>query len=194
MTEKDRMLAGQPYNSRDPELLAMYLRARHGLKAAASVDPGDFAGKVAALRQVFGALGDRSWIELPFHCDYGENIRIGADCFVNANCVFLDCSRITIGDGVLIGPAVQLYTPTHPLNAAERLPAPGAHYVTSARPISIGDRCWIGGGTIVMPGVIIGARTTIGAGSVVTRSIPADSLAVGNPCRVVRRLALKTTD
>jgi len=189
VTEKEKMLAGTPYNSRDPELLAMYLAARDRLKAAQAVAPADFAGRVVALRQVFGHLGDGSWIELPFHCDYGENIRIGADCFVNANCVFLDCNRIEIGDGVLIGPAVQLYTPTHPLNAAERLPAPGAHYVTSAKPIAIGDRCWIGGGTIVMPGVTIGARTTIGAGSVVTKSIPADCLAVGNPCRVVRRLA-----
>ena len=189
MTEKEKMLAGQPYNSRDPALLAMYLRARAGLKDAQAVDPADFAGRAGALRRLYGGFGDGSWIELPFHCDYGENIRIGADCFVNANCVFLDCNRITIGDGVLIGPAVQLYTPTHPLNAAERLPAAGAHYVTSARPIAIGDRCWIGGGTTVMPGVTIGPRTTIGAGSVVTKSIPADSLAVGNPCRVVRRLA-----
>lgn len=188
MSEKDKMLAGQPYRSRDPELLAMYLRARDVLKEAQAVEPADFAGRVAVLRRLFGALGDGSWIEAPFHCDYGENIRIGADCFVNANCVFLDCNRITIGDGVLIGPAVQLYTPTHPLNAAERLPAAGSHYVTAAHPIAIGDRCWIGGGTIVMPGVTVGARTTIGAGSVVTKSIPADSLAVGNPCRVVRRL------
>lgn len=192
MTEKEKMLAGQPYNSRDPALLALYLRARALLKAAQEVPPADFAGRVAALRQLFGALGDGSWIEPPFHCDYGENIRIGSDCFVNANCVFLDCNRITIGDGVLIGPAVQLYTPTHPLNAAERLPAatPPARprYVTSAQPIAIGEGCWIGGGAIVMPGVTIGARTTIGAGSVVTRPIPADCLALGNPCRVVRRL------
>lgn len=192
MTEKEKMLGGQPYRSRDPELLTMYLRARDVLKEAQAIEPADFAGRVAVLRRLFGALGDGSWIEAPFHCDYGENIRIGSDCFVNANCVFLDCNRITIGDGVLIGPAVQLYTPTHPLSAADRIRQDDGtarpYYVTAAHPIAIGDRCWIGGGTIVMPGVTIGADTTIGAGSVVTRSIPAGCLALGNPCRVVRRL------
>ncbi len=192
MTEKEKMLAGMPYNSRDPELLAMYLRARALLRSLGEVPPADFAGRAGALRQLFGGFGEGSWIEAPFHCDYGQNIRIGADCFVNANCVFLDCNRITIGDGVLIGPAVQLYTPTHPLRAADRIRqddgADRPHYVTEAHPIAIGNQCWIGGGTIIMPGVTIGARTTIGAGSVVTKSIPADSLALGNPCRVVRRL------
>lgn len=192
MTEKEKMLAGEPYRSRDPELLAMYLRARALTREAQSVDPADFAGRAALLRLMLGGFGEGSWIELPFHCDYGENISIGADCFVNANCVFLDCNRIAIGDGVLIGPAVQLYTPTHPLAAADRIRQDGGgvrpHYVTQAHPIAIGDRCWIGGGTIVMPGVTIGPRTTIGAGSVVTRPIPADCLAMGNPCRVVRRL------
>ena len=147
------------------------------------------------LRQLFGSIGSRSWIEPPFYCDYGENIRVGSDCFVNANCVFLDCNTITIGSNVLFGPAVQLYTATHPLAASVRLafddPADPARprYITQASPIVIGNDSWIGGGAILMPGVSICARTTIGAGSVVTESIPEDSLAVGNPCRVVRRLA-----
>ena len=147
------------------------------------------------LRQLFGSIGPRTWVEAPFYCDYGENIRIGSDCFINANCVFLDCNTITIGSNVLFGPAVQLYTVTHPLTASERLqfddpedPA-RSRYVTQAMPITIGNDAWIGGGAIVMPGVSIGARTTIGAGSVVTELIPDDSLAAGNPCRVLRRLA-----
>jgi len=193
-TEKQKMLAGLPYRSRDPELLAMYHRARDLLALFARTSSRDTEERHAALRQLFGAIGSRTWIEAPFHCDYGENIWIGSDCFVNANCVFLDCNTITIGNNVLFGPAVQVYTATHPLAAPERLVFDDAEdparsrYVTQALPITIGDDAWIGGGAILMPGVSIGARTTIGAGSVVTQSIPEDSLAVGNPCNVVRQL------
>jgi maltose O-acetyltransferase len=111
------MLAGEPCRSRDPELLAMYHRARDLLGRFAGASSHDVEARHAVLRQLFGSIGARSWIEPPFHCDYGENIRIGSDCFVNANCVFLDCNTITIGSNVLFGPAVQLYTAMHPLLA-----------------------------------------------------------------------------
>ena len=192
--EKQKMLAGEPYRSRDPELLAMHHRANDLLALFARTSSRDIDQRHSLLRQLFGSIGARTWVEAPFYCDYGENIRIGSDCFVNANCVFLDCNTITIGSNVLFGPAVQLYTVTHPLAASERLqfddpedPA-RSRYVTQAMPITIGDDAWIGGGAIVMPGVSIGARTTIGAGSVVMESIPDDSLAAGSPCRVLRRL------
>jgi len=194
-TEKQKMLAGEPYRSRDPELLAMHHRANDLLALFARTSSRDIERRNLLLRQLFGSIADRTWVEAPFYCDYGENIRIGSDCFINANCVFLDCNTISIGSNVLFGPAVQLYTVMHPLAASERLrfddpedPA-RSRYVTQAMPITIGDDAWIGGGAIVMPGVSIGARTTIGAGSVVTESIPEDSLAVGNPCRILRRLA-----
>lgn len=193
-TEKQKMIVGEPYRSRDPELLAMHHRANDLLALFARMPSGDAAQKHSLLRQLFGNIGSRTWVEAPFYCDYGENIRIGSDCFINANCVFLDCNRITVGNNVLFGPAVQLYTVTHPLAAAERLQFDDSEdptrsrYVTQAKPITIGDDAWVGGGAIVMPGVSVGARTTIGAGSVVTESVPADSLAAGNPCRVLRRL------
>ncbi|MFZ1988471.1 MAG: sugar O-acetyltransferase [Alphaproteobacteria bacterium] len=189
------MLAGEPYRSRDDELIAMYHRSRDLGSAFDGTPSRDLEKKRQILDEWLGSIGDRTWVEAPFYCDYGENIHIGKDCFVNANCVLLDCNKITIGDNVLIGPAVQLYTATHPIAASERivrddpsLPE-GSRYVTRALPIAIEDDVWIGGGAIVMPGIQIGARTTIGAGSVVTRSIPADTFAAGNPCRVVRRLS-----
>jgi maltose O-acetyltransferase len=192
MTEREKMLAGEPYQSRDPELLALYHRTKALLKMLASTASTDAAGKEEICRSMFGALGSRVWIESPFACDYGVNIHIGNDCFVNYNCVFLDNSRITIGDNVLIGPAVQLYTATHPLLAEERIVRDEnetqTRYVTRALPISIGDCAWIGGGALIMPGVTIGSGATIGAGSVVTRDIPDRCFAAGNPCRVVRAL------
>jgi maltose O-acetyltransferase len=130
---------------------------------------------------LFGEFGEGSVVMAPFQCDYGYNIRIGRNGFVNYDCVFLDCAPITIGDDVQIGPAVQLYTATHPVDAAIRRAGP-----EYALPITIGSGVWIGGGSIVLPGVNIGANTLIGAGSVVTRDIPAGVVAAGNPCRVLR--------
>lgn len=182
------MLAGEPYHSRDPELLALYHRAKSLLNDYSRTLSTDAVGKHKILTDLFGHIGSGVWIEAPFFCDYGVNIQIGDNCFINYNCVFLDNNLITIGSNVLIGPAVQLYTATHPLKAEERLLAGGANYVTRALPISIGDNVWIGGGALVMPGVNIGSETTIGAGSVVTRDIPSRCFAAGNPCRVLREL------
>ena len=190
--ERERMLAGEPYDSRDPALLARYRIARQLLRDLASPDAVDLEVKNRLLTQLLGSLGRDVWIELPFFCDYGENIHLGEGVFINYNCVLLDDNRIEVGDHVLIGPAVQIYTATHPLLAVDRISggqAGQAPYVTRTAPVRIGAQAWIGGGAILLPGVEIGARTTIGAGSVVTRSIPADVFAGGNPCRVIRELS-----
>ncbi|MEO7317853.1 MAG: sugar O-acetyltransferase, partial [Chthoniobacteraceae bacterium] len=123
------------------------------------------------------------WIQPPFFCDYGSNISLGRKVFFNFNCVVLDVMQVTIGDNVLFGPSVQIYTATHPMDAAVR-----RQWLESARPVTIGSDVWVGGGAIICPGVTIGSRAVIGAGSVVTRDIPDDVFAAGNPCRVIRRL------
>ena len=138
----------------------------------------------ALLRELFGALGDGAWVEPPFFCDYGSNTFVGRDFYANTGCVFLDCARIEIGDRVLLGPRVQLLAATHPIEA--RLRAQGYEY---AEPIAIGDDAWLGGGVIVLPGVTIGARAVVGAGSVVTRDVPADTVVAGNPARMLRSAA-----
>lgn len=194
MTEKEKMLAGEFYHSRDPELLAMYHNCRKLLRRFAQTDSEDAVGKREILTQLFGRVGENVWIEAPFCCDYGKNIFLGDNVFINYNCLLLDCNRIEIGDNVLFGGAVQICTATHPLPAAERVVVPGgpdgnvAGYRTRALPVTIGSNVWLGAGVIVLPGVTIGDNTTIGAGSVVTKPIPPNVVAVGNPCRVLRNL------
>lgn len=181
MTEKEKMLAGELYIATDPQLVAERRRARELVHCFNHLSPGDDEAARRLLGELFGGLGEGTTVMAPFQCDYGSNIRFGRGGFANYGCVFLDCAPITIGSDVQIGPAVQLYTATHPLDAAIRRAGPEA-----ARPITIGDGAWIGGGSIVLPGVTIGENSVIGAGSVVTRDIPASVLAAGNPCRVIR--------
>jgi maltose O-acetyltransferase len=130
-----------------------------------------------------GHAGENTWIEPPFHCDYGRNIHLGKGVFFNFNCVVLDVCAVRIGNKTLIGPAVQIYTATHPMEWEKR-----AEGLESGKEVTIGEYCWIGGGAIINPGVTIGDRTVIGAGSIVTRDVPADVFAAGNPCRVIRKL------
>ena len=194
-SEKERMLAGEFYNSRDPELLGMYHRARRLLGEFNHTASSDAAMKEHLLRELLGELGRGVWIEAPFYCDYGEYITIGDNSFVNFNCMFLDCNRIEIGKNALIAPNVQIYTAYHPLDARERIRKDWhegddqAIYRTQAAPVTVGDNVWIGGGTIVLPGVRIGSNSTVGAGSVVTKDVPEGVLALGNPCRVVRKIS-----
>jgi maltose O-acetyltransferase len=190
MTEEQKMLAGDPYSSRDPELLGQYHRCRTLLKEFHALDSRDLDGRRRVLGSLFHHLGEGAWIEAPFSCEYGRYISIGRNSFVNVNCVFADNHRIEIGDDTLIGPAVQIYTAGHPLDPDERLLPPGspAPYLTTAKPVTVGHRCWIGGGAILLPGVTIGDGTTVGAGSVVTKSLPPRSIAAGNPCRILRSL------
>jgi maltose O-acetyltransferase len=177
------MLRGEPYLAGDAELTGARVRARLLCARLNASAPDDAPGRVALLHELFGAVGTDCWIEPPFQCDYGAQIGLGDGVFVNFGGIFLDCAAITIGDQVQIGPGVQLLTADHPRDAALR--ASGAE---SARPIVLGSRVWLGGGVIVLPGVTIGADSTIGAGSVVVRDVPAGVVAAGNPCRVIRRL------
>jgi maltose O-acetyltransferase len=177
------MLRGDLYLAHDPELHAARIRARQLCRRFNTTDPGELAVARAILAELLGELGPEAWIEAPFHCDYGTQIRLGPGVFVNMNCVFLDPASIVIGAQAQLGPGVQLLTATHPLDAATRVAGPEL-----AQPITIGDRAWLGGGVIVGPGVTIGADTVVGAGSVVVRDLPARVVAVGNPCRVIRQL------
>ena len=133
-------------------------------------------------KQIFGKGGDTVWMQPPFYCDYGSNIELGERVFFNFNCVVLDVCPVQIGDYTLFGPAVQILTPMHPLNAALR------REQEYGKPINIGSDVWVGGGALILPDVTIGSRTVIGAGSVVTRDIPDDVFAAGNPCRVIREI------
>ena len=176
-TERERMLAGELYCASDPELRVARARAREFLSRY-NAEPD-----VSMLGALFERLGANAVVEPPFHCDYGSNISIGHDFYANTGCVFLDCARIEIGDRVLFGPNVQLYAATHPLESELR--REGLEY---AKPITIGDDAWIGGAVVVLPGVSIGDRAVIGAGSVVTRDVAADVVAAGNPCRPIREV------
>jgi len=193
-SERERMLRGDPYDTRDAELLSMAHRARALLAEYSATPSTDSAARRQILTSLLGSVGDDVWIEPPFFCDYGSHVHVGPTTFVNANCVFLDSAEIRIGANVLIAPAVQLLTATHPLRAADRIVRPAdrtngrSPYRTHARPITVGDDAWIGAGTIVFPGVTIGEGTTIGAGSLVTSDIPPHTLAYGQPCRVQRTL------
>lgn len=172
------MLRGELYDATDAELTQLRRSARRLWQQFNREPRGEL------LAELLGTLGEGSTIEAPFHCDYGVHIHLEAGVFVNFNCVFLDPAPIHIGAQTMLGPSVQLYTASHPLEAKTRVAGPELAF-----PIRIGTRVWIGGGTIVLPGVTIGDDTTIGAGSVVTRSIPVGVLAAGNPCRVIRELA-----
>ncbi len=180
---RERMLAGDPYIADDPELAIDLERAQRLLHRYNTMDPVDRDARHAVLRELLGAFGEGSEIRPPFRCDYGSRTSVGARTFINYGLVCLDVATVSIGDDVQVGPYVQLLTPTHPLDPSERR----AKW-ESARPIAIGDNVWLGGGAIVCPGVSIGPDSAVGAGSVVTRDIPAGVLAVGTPARVVREL------
>jgi maltose O-acetyltransferase len=182
MTERQKMLAGDLYDPMDPELVAARARARDLCLDLNATREGEQARRRELLMALFAHGGDTVWMQPPFFCDYGSNIRLGQRVFFNFNCVLLDVCRITIGSFSLFGPAVQIYTPMHPFNADLR------RRQEFGKPVEIGSDVWVGGGAILLPGVRIGDRSVIGAGSVVTRDIPDDMFAVGNPCRVVREI------
>jgi maltose O-acetyltransferase len=180
-TMRERMLAGELYIADDPEIaeasaVALDLMAAYN---ATTARQGPLRREL--LERLFGSIGERTELRPPVYVDYGSNLRIGARCFANFGLVALDVAAITIGDDVQIGPNVQLLTPTHPVD-------PGARRDKweAASPIAIGDNVWLGGGAIVLAGVTIGENTVVGAGAVVTRDLPANVVAVGNPARVVR--------
>ncbi|MFT4228385.1 sugar O-acetyltransferase [Micropruina sp.] len=182
-TNRERMLAGDLYIADDPDNARI---ARRAVQLADAYHRAAIADEGAArplLEQLLGTLGEGAFIKPPLYVDYGENIHLGARSFVNYNLVALDVVAITIGEDCQIGPNVQLLTPTHPID-----PGPRRDKLEAAEPITIGDNVWLGGGVIVCPGVTIGDNSVIGAGSVVTRDIPPNVVAVGNPARVIREI------
>jgi maltose O-acetyltransferase len=181
-TEREKMLAGELYDPLDPELVRARDRARDLCQDLNATREADQEIRRRILSGLFGRGGDSVWMQPPFYCDYGSNILLGERVFFNFNCVVLDVCQVTIGDYTLFGPAVQIYTATHPMNAALR------RKHESARPIEIGSDVWVGGGAIINPGVRIGSRSVIGSGSVVTRDVPESVFAAGNPCRVIREI------
>lgn len=175
------MATGKPYADVDPELDA--LRDQSTLKTDALNRESDPAKKVTLFRQLVGRVGARPFVNPNFRCEFGRNITIGDDFYANYDCVILDGAPVTIGDHVLFGPKVGLYTSNHLFNGAERRTGG-----CIGKPITIGDNCWLAANVSVAPGVTIGANTIIGAGSVVTHAIPANVIAAGNPCRVLRAI------
>jgi maltose O-acetyltransferase len=182
-SERDKMLAGELYEPLDPELVTARDKARDLCQALNATSESQREERRRILHELFGAGGESVWMQPPFYCDYGSNILLGERVFFNFNCIVLDVCQVRIGDFTLFGPAVQIYTPMHPMNAALR------RKQEFGRPIEIGSDVWVGGGAIICPGVRIGSRSVIGAGSVVTREVPEGVFAAGNPCRVVREIS-----
>uniref|UniRef100_UPI0040493397 sugar O-acetyltransferase n=1 Tax=Flavobacterium sp. TaxID=239 RepID=UPI0040493397 len=183
-TEKEKMLTGESYFANDKTLAMERLHAKkllHKLNVTEYLMNGN-SRKI--LHELLPNASKQLYIEPPFHCDYGYNIYIGKNVFFNVNCVVLDTMKIEIGDNVFFGPGVQIYTATHPTNANERLKT------QFSKPVKIGNNCWIGGNTVILPGVTIGNGCTVGAGAVVTKDIPDNSLAVGNPAKVIKKIKL----
>jgi maltose O-acetyltransferase len=182
-TEKEKMLSGEFYYALDPELVAERRRARDLTHTLNQSRDEEQEMRLALLSELLGRAGENAWIEPPFYCDYGTNIFLGDTVFFNFNCVVLDVCRVEIGNRTLFGPNVQIYTATHPLDYKPR--SAGLEY---GKPVKIGEDVWVGGSAVICPGVTIGSRSVIGAGSVVTRDIPEGVFAAGNPCRVIRLL------
>lgn len=182
-SEKEKMLAGELYDALDPQLSEERTKARLLLKELNDSREDHVELRNQILKKLIPNAGEGLWLQPPFYCDYGYNIKVGDRVFFNFNCVVLDVAPVTIGSRTLLGPNVQIYTATHPLDHKVR--ATGLEF---AKPITIGEDVWVGGGVVICPGVNIGDRSVIGAGSVVTRDIPADVFAAGNPCRVIRPL------
>lgn len=179
-SEKEKMLKGELYNAADKELRSEREYARSLTFAFNAIRPHEIERRNQLIQQLIKAKGSVT-IEPPFYCDYGYNISVGENFYANFGCVILDVNTVQIGDNVLFGPNVQIYTAAHPTDPEERLS--GLEY---ARPIIIGNNVWIGGGAIICPGIRIGDNTTIGAGSVVTRNIPSHVIAAGNPCKIIK--------
>ena len=182
-SEREKMVAGEIYNPTDPELV----RARHRAHSLCQRLNTTTEDEITVRRQIyldlFASGGDTVWVEPPFYCDYGDNITLGEGVFFNFDCVILDVAPVTVGDRTMFGPAVQIYAASHPMDW--RLRAEDREF---GKPVTIGSNVWVGGAVVFSPGVTVGDRTVIGAGSVVTRDIPDDVFAAGNPCCVIRTL------
>lgn len=183
MNQKERMLANLPYKAWMDGLSEERLENKKRIFKYNNMDPGDTAGKDKLIKEILGKTGNTVCIESPFHCDYGYNIEVGENFFANYNLVILDVGKVKIGDNAQIAPNVAIYTAGHPIHPDSR--NTGYEYGID---ITIGDNVWIGGNTCIMPGVTIGNNVVIGGGSVVTKDLPDNVIAVGNPCRIVREI------
>ncbi|MEM8677534.1 MAG: sugar O-acetyltransferase [Cyanobacteria bacterium P01_G01_bin.67] len=180
-TEREKMLNNELYLATDRELATMQLKAQKLLHLFNSYPPDRLNEQKKIIMSLFGAIGSNFTIRPPFYCDYGCHISAGDNLYINYDCTILDCNRVQLGNNVLLAPKVQIYTAYHPTNPELRLS--GKEFAAS---VTIGDNVWLGGGVIVCPEVNIGSNVTIGAGSVVTKDIPDNVIAVGNPCRVIK--------
>lgn len=183
MTEKEKMLRGKPYKSFEETLLNERQYAKELLFDFNALRPSEIKERNGIIKNLFGKTGESFFIEPPFRCDYGYNIEIGENFYSNYNCIILDCAKVTIGNNVFLAPNVGIYTAGHPIHYEPR----NEEY-EYAFPISIGNNVWIGGNTVINPGANIGDNCVIGSGSVITKDIPANCIAVGNPCRVIREI------
>ncbi len=181
MNEKQKMIKGLPYNPNDPELIAGRRNARILTRKLLSIPEENEDERKVIFKKLFAVTGKDFYIENSFICDYGFNIYWGENAYANFNCIFLDAAPIHIGENVMLAPAVKIFTATHPINHQERNTG-----IEFALPVTIGKNVWIGGGSIINPGVTIGENTVIGSGSVVTKNIPANVVAAGNPCKIIR--------
>ncbi|WP_114791702.1 sugar O-acetyltransferase [Niabella yanshanensis] len=183
MNEKEKMLAGKPYKSFEPQLFEERQRAKDLNYQINQLHPFKLEERNELFKKLLGSTGTQFHIEPPFYCDYGYNITIGENFYSNYNCIILDCAPVTIGDNVLLAPNVAIYTAGHPIHYEPRNEA-----YEYAFPVTIGNNVWIGGNTVINPGITIGDNTVIGSGSVVTKDIPANVIAVGSPCKLIRSI------
>jgi maltose O-acetyltransferase len=183
MTEKNKMLSGQLYNSMDRTLSEERHRAKILFQRINSLNEDQKKERKKLIYELLTNANKGLWIEPPFYCDYGYNIKTGKNVFMNFNCCILDVMEVKIGNNVLFGPNVQIYTATHPIDVKTR-----NTWLEYAKPVTIGNDVWLGGGVIICPGATIGDGTVIGAGSVVTKNIPSNVFAAGNPARVIKKI------
>lgn len=183
MTEKERMLQGKLYYATDPELRREHVNAKRLCRLLNQTLEDQWDQRKELVQQIFGSAGENSYIEPPFHCDYGIHTTVGKNFYANYGCCILDVCKVTIGDDVMFAPNVGIYAACHPIDPTVR-----ASGLECGKPITIGDRVWIGGHSCVCPGVTIGSNVVIGAGSVVCKDIPDNVVAAGNPCRVIRTI------
>ena len=181
-SEREKMLAGELYDPNDLELVEARLVARERCHAINTSAPRDESLRRKVLKQLFARGGESVWLEPPFRCDYGTNISLGQQVYFNFDCVILDVCHVRIGDFVFVAPGVHIYTATHPLEAKLR------RTQEFGKPVTIGSDVWIGGKSVICPGVMIGDRSVIGAGSVVTKHVPTGVVVAGNPAKVIREL------
>ena len=183
MTEKEKMLNSEYHFGYDEQLVKEREEAKDLCFEFNNIKASDREKRLEIVKRLFGSAGKNPWIESPFYCDYGYNISVGDNFYANHNVIILDVNKVTIGNNVLIAPNVGIYTAAHPLDCELRREG-----IEFAKPITIGNDVWIGGNVVILPGVTIGDNTIIGAGSVVTKDIPANVVAVGNPCRIVKKI------